>query len=120
MTTIKGHIKLQLLDEGSKSEGVVAILTTDEDREYKLYRTNKLPQDDTFFATYDDREVTIEGEIEERYGNICVETITIVENREEVKEDKNSEEPDEAADVKDADEASETTDNKMKKEERYE
>lgn len=79
MSTVKGKIKIESMYEGSKSEGMVALLTTDEGKEYTLYRAGKMPQNDKFFATLNNAEVEITGSIEEENNYICVESITLAD-----------------------------------------
>lgn len=79
MRTVKGKIKIENMYEGSKSEGMVALLTTDEGNIYTLYRAGKMPQNDKFFATVNNAEVKVTGSVEEGNNYICVESMTLAD-----------------------------------------
>lgn len=77
MDTIKGRIKIELMYEGSKSEGYVATLITDNAGTYILYRKDNLPQNDKFLASFDNMNVEIEGIIDNDDNHVCVSSVTL-------------------------------------------
>ncbi len=83
METIKGKITVDVIDDGSKSQGRVAYINCDNsNRKYAVYRTGMLPQNDTFLCSLAGRTVVLHGDIEEK-GYFCVESMT-GENGEEI------------------------------------
>ncbi len=79
---IFGLLDCPLLDKGSKSEGLRAVLTDEDGKRYKLYRANTLPISDPFFITYSGRKIGISGENEERTGNFLVHSIILEDGTE--------------------------------------
>lgn len=79
MNEIKGKISVTELNTGSKSDGAVAQLHTVEGKIYTLYRENSLPQDDPYFESLDNQEVTVNGSIEEENSYICVNSILLAD-----------------------------------------
>lgn len=49
---------------GTKSEGLVSFLLIDENKEYRLYRTDVYPINDSYFSPFDGKMVSVDGEIE--------------------------------------------------------
>ena len=79
---VTGVLKREFLNKNSKSEGRMALLYTVDGGQYKLYRADHLPVEDDFFADFDEQEVEVEGQIEERTGYLCVSDIRVVNKNE--------------------------------------
>ena len=77
MTAIKGKITISQMYEGSKSEGEVTTLTTPDNKSYILHRKDALPQNDSFFQPFNEKEVGIEGTIDSTDNYICVVSVTL-------------------------------------------
>lgn len=78
MEKIKGIIRQEVLDCGSKSEGVHTFLEIpDSDITYKLYRQNVYSVNDNYFDQFKDKIVLIVGEVEHQEW-INVEQINII------------------------------------------
>ena len=75
---VTGLLKWEFLNKNSKSEGRMALLSTVNGEQYKLYRADHLPVEDDFFAEFDGLQVEVEGQIEERTGYLCVSDIRVV------------------------------------------
>ena len=94
---VTGILKWEFLNKDSKSEGRMALLTTANGEQYKLYRVDHLPVEDDFFAEYDQQQVEVEGQIETRTGYLCVSEIRVIkmskknETSEQVSDLKNEE-----------------------------
>ena len=83
----EGKITIRLQNQGTKSEGLYALLMDSEGKSWILYRENHYPAGDEFFTPFDGHKVSVEGEQEiEKY--ICVENITI---KDEIKEETENE-----------------------------
>lgn len=82
MAVINGTITYALLHAGSKSEGKVAIVTTDDGTTYKLYRAATLPAGDTFFAPFDGQRIGVVGKVEEESGYFLVEALQLTDGTE--------------------------------------
>ena len=83
METIKGKITVDVIDDGSKSQGNVAYINRDGSQErYVIYRAGMLPQNDAFLCSLAGRTVVLNGNIEEK-GHFCIESIT-AESGEEI------------------------------------
>lgn len=74
MERIEGIIKIEERTNGSKSQGAVAIITTGDGKEYILYRSEMLPENDPFFTQFNNQNVVINGETETS-GYICVASV---------------------------------------------
>lgn len=79
MNIVKGKITIESMYDGSKSQGEAAILTTDDGRNYILYRAGRLPQNDKFFAPANNSIASVTGSIEEENGYICVKSISLAD-----------------------------------------
>ena len=77
MSKIKGKISICSHTEGSKSDGNIATLYSQEGKEYILYREDIMPQDDPFFASLDGQDVEVDGDIEERGQYLCVHSVLL-------------------------------------------
>lgn len=76
METIRGKITVDVIDDGSKSQGDIAYINCDEsDKRYAIYRAGMLPQNDAFLCSLDGTTVVLHGNIEEK-GYFCIESIT--------------------------------------------
>lgn len=75
MDTINGLLQYTLQNIGSKSEGYIATLICDDSIEYILYRENYLPIDDSFFEPFNNKNVSINGTIEQGNKYILVDSI---------------------------------------------
>ncbi|MBO5922083.1 MAG: hypothetical protein J6Q48_06830 [Bacteroidaceae bacterium] len=76
METIRGKITVDVVDDGSKSQGEVAYIRCDESKEqYVIYRAGMLPQNDAFLCSLAGTTVVLHGDTEEN-GYFCVESIT--------------------------------------------
>ena len=75
MDTIHGLLQYTLQNIGSKSEGYIATLICDDSIEYILYRENYLPIDDSFFEPFNNKNVSINGTIEQGNKYILVDSI---------------------------------------------
>jgi len=64
---IKGELILKDMYLGTKSEGKVAFLLTEDKKEYRLYRADVYAINDSFFYPFAEKVVIVEGEI--RYEN---------------------------------------------------
>lgn len=73
---IKGQLQLKWQNPGSKSEGVYAILLSEEGREWRLYRANQLPLNDPYFEPYEGATLRLEG-VEEENGYFRVEGLEV-------------------------------------------
>jgi hypothetical protein len=83
METIRGKITVDVIDDGSKSQGEVAFINCDDSKNrYAIYRAGMLPQNDAFLCSLAGTTVVLHGNIEEK-GYFCVEAITS-ENGEEI------------------------------------
>ena len=83
METIKGKITVDVIDDGSKSQGKIAYINCNESKNrYAIYRAGMLPQNDEFLCSLAEATVVLHGNIEEK-GYFCVEAITS-ENGEEI------------------------------------
>jgi len=83
----EGKLTIELFNEGTKSEGLYAILTEKDDRIWSLYRSGVYPANDEYFAPFNGHQVTVEGE-QENSKSIRVENITITD---EIKEETENE-----------------------------
>lgn len=81
---IKGKISISLANIGSKSEGRIATLTTADNNNYTLYREGALPQNDPFFAPFDNTDVEVLGTIDEQDMYICVSSIILGDGTETI------------------------------------
>ena len=84
MATVIGIMEYCLQNIGSKSEGKMAILKCDDEKEYTLYRSGEHPVNDDFFAHYHGKRIVLEGKAEERNGYFCVTSICEDVNKEEI------------------------------------
>ena len=83
----EGKLTIELLNEGSKSEGLYAILTAGDNKTWTLYRSGAYPAGDDFFKPFNGHQVSVEGEQEmDKY--ICVENITITDETKEEHENE--------------------------------
>jgi len=71
---IHGVVNIAKCNLGSKSEGNIAFLIVDENTKYRLYRTNTSDINDHYFQDFDDKQVTVVGEIEDD-DYLCVAEI---------------------------------------------
>ena len=62
--TSEGLLTVELHNEGSKSEGLYAVLTETEGKTWILYRADVYPANDDFFAPFNGHQVSVEGEQE--------------------------------------------------------
>ena len=89
MMITEGILTIELLNEGSKSEGRYAILAEPDERRWMLYRHGVYPANDDFFAPFANHHVNVEGE-QEVNKYIRVENITITdETKEELENEQN-------------------------------
>lgn len=83
----EGKITIELLNQGSKSEGRYAVMNDTEGKAWILYRSGVYPAGDEFFTPFDGHQVSVEGEKEiDQY--IRVDSITI---KDEIKEETENE-----------------------------
>ena len=70
----EGKLTIRLQNQGTKSEGLYALLMDSEGKSWILYRENHYPAGDEFFTPFDGHQVSVEGEQEiEKYS--CVDEI---------------------------------------------
>lgn len=84
---VKGTIQLKHMYAGSKSEGIVTFLLTDENKEYRLYRPDVYAINDEYFFPFEEKTVSIEGIIDKTADD---EDYIIVSSIEEIHTDKDS------------------------------
>lgn len=90
--TTQGLLSIELRNQGSKSEGLYAILTEKEGQTWILHRPDVYPAGDEFFAPFNGHQVNVDGEQEiDKY--ICVENITIIEETKEEPENEQNDMP---------------------------
>ncbi len=82
MAAIYGMITYDLLHAGSKSEGKVARMTTDDGTTYKLYRAATLAAGDAFFAPFDGQRIGVVGKEEKETGYFLVEALQLADGTE--------------------------------------
>ena len=88
----EGKITIELFNEGTKSEGLYAILTDSEAKRWILSRPGVHPAGDEFFTPFADHQVSVEGEKElDKY--IRVENITITDETKEESENEQNDMP---------------------------
>lgn len=75
LSIISGFLDYSLQNEGSRSEGKMAILKCADQKEYVLYREDVYPMDDEYFATYQGMNVKVKGKAEEETGYFSVSAI---------------------------------------------
>ncbi len=75
LSVITGMLDYSLQNEGSRSEGKMAVLKCTDDKEYILYREGVFPIGDEYFAPFQGINVKVEGKMEEDTGYFCVSTI---------------------------------------------
>ena len=86
MERIEGIIRVEERGEGSKSQGSVSVLMTNEGKEYILYRAGMLAQNDPFFTRFNATKVIVNGTPEET-GYMCVSSVQAEENIYDVPEE---------------------------------
>lgn len=75
LSIINGVLDYSLQNEGSRSEGKMAVLKCSDNKEYILYRESVFPIDDEYFASFHGMNVKVEGKPEEDTGYFCVSSI---------------------------------------------
>jgi len=78
METFQGYIIMKKYSSGSKSDGYYAYLYASPNRVYKLYRSEVLPIQDTFFNEYHLKPVLVTGIFYQRIRSIKVENIKVI------------------------------------------
>ncbi len=79
MEELTGMVHIRRMAVGSKSEGDYARFVLPSGEEYTLYREGVYPANDDCFKEFDDKEVVIVGNMEERAHYICVQSIVCKE-----------------------------------------
>lgn len=79
----RGIVQIRTVNAGCKSDGRYAHILLDNGRDYILHRRQRLPQDDAFFEPYDAQHVVAEGELDETFGYLRVESIRVAEGKQE-------------------------------------
>lgn len=75
MDIVKGKISVEIIEDGSKSQGEIAYINcNDSEKRYVIYRAGMLPQNDTFLCSLVGTAVVLHGKIEDN-GYFCVESI---------------------------------------------
>lgn len=86
-SVIEGVLNYEIQNEGSKSEGKMAILKCSDGKEYILHRKDVYPINDDFFAPYHGTKLKVEGQTEDSTNYFCVISV-YSENNDELKECK--------------------------------